>query len=76
MSTKEVQSKWGKDKLKTAEGISKYNKVEYTINAWTENFVDYLKSNMSYCGKRNLNDYIGKVEYINITTNARKRFAK
>lgn len=76
MSTKEVQAKWGRTNLKTAEGISKYNQVQYTLNGWAENFLDYLKSNMSYCGKRNLSDYIGKVEYIHITENARKRFTK
>jgi len=76
MSTKEVQAKWGRTTLKTAEGISKYNKVEYTLAGWTENFIDYLKSNMSYCGKRNLTEYKGQVEYIHITENARKRFAK
>ena len=31
MSTKEVQKKWGKQKLTTSEGIIKYNKVEYTM---------------------------------------------
>lgn len=76
MSTKEVQSKWGRSNLKTAEGITKYNQVQYTLNGWLENFLDYLKSNMSYCGKRNLTDYKGEVDVIRITENARKRFAK
>lgn len=76
MSTKEVQAKWGKKVLKTAEGISKYNKVEYTLSGWTENFIDYLKSNMSYCGKRTLSEYKGQVEYIFITENSRRRFDK
>jgi IMP dehydrogenase/GMP reductase len=76
MSTKEVQSKWGRSSLKTAEGISKFNQIQYTLNGWTENFVDYLKSNMSYCGKKDLTSYKGKVQIINITENARKRFSK
>ena len=76
MSTKEVQKKWGRKELKTSEGISKYNKVEYTAQGWTENFTDYLKSAMSYCNSRNLNAFIGKVQYIFITEQARNRYMK
>lgn len=76
MSTKDVQKILGNKILKTSEGIKKYNKVEYDLKGWTENFNDYLKSTMSYCGKRNLNDFIGRVEYISITNNAFKRFNK
>lgn len=76
MSTKEVQKKWGRKELKTSEGIVKYNKVEYTLSGWTENLVDYLKTNMSYCNKRNLSEYIGGVEIIFMTQNAFSRFNK
>jgi IMP dehydrogenase/GMP reductase len=76
MSTKEVQEKWGREKTKTAEGITKYNKVEYTMEGWVENFVDYLRSNMSYCNKKNLLDYKGNVDYIYITDSARNRYFK
>lgn len=76
MSTKAVQRKWGKVKLVTAEGITKYQKVEYTLSQWVENFKDYLKSNMSYSGVDNLEDFIGKAETIYITNNALKRFKK
>jgi hypothetical protein len=76
MSTKAVQRKWGKVKLTTAEGITKYQKVKYNISTWVENFEDYLKSNMSYCGVTKLEDFIGKVDWVFITENARKRFAK
>jgi IMP dehydrogenase/GMP reductase len=55
MSTKEVQKSWNRSELKTGEGITKYNKVEYTLEGWCENFTDYLKSAMSYCDSRNLN---------------------
>ena len=47
MSTKEVQKKWGKETLTTSEGIVKYNKVEYTLESWVDNFKDYMKSAMS-----------------------------
>ena len=76
MSTKAVQKDWGRSTLKTSEGIIKYNKVEYTLGGWTENFTDYLKSTMSYCNKRTLDDFIGKAEYIFITQNAFNRFNK
>jgi GMP reductase len=76
MSTKEVQKKWGKKELKTSEGISKYNLVEYTLEGWVDNLKDYLKSNMSYCGKEDLKSYIGKVEFVFITQNAFNRFDK
>ncbi len=76
MSTKEVQAKWGKSTLKTAEGITKYNKVEYTIDGWIENFSDYLKSNMSYCNAKNLDEYIGKADVRFITREAHERFNK
>jgi IMP dehydrogenase/GMP reductase len=76
MSTKAVQRSWGKTNLVTAEGITKYQKVEYTLEQWTENFKDYLRSAMSYCNAKTLNDFIGKAEYIFITPAARKRFEK
>jgi IMP dehydrogenase/GMP reductase len=76
MSTKAVQRSWGKTHLVTAEGITKYQKVEYTLDQWTENFKDYLKSAMSYCNAKTLEDFIGKAEYVFITQNALKRFQK
>lgn len=44
-------------KLKTSEGLVKYQKVEYTIDGWVENEVDYLKSAMSYTNSRTLEEY-------------------
>lgn len=76
MSTKEVQKTWKKKELKTGEGITKYNKVEYTIEGWSENFTDYLKSAMSYSDKRNLYSFIGKAKWITISNNAFNRFNK
>jgi len=76
MSTKAVQRSWGKSQLVTAEGITKYQKVEYTLEQWTENFKDYLRSAMSYCNAKTLDDFIGKAQYIFITEASRKRFEK
>ena len=76
MSTKAVQRSWGKSELVTAEGITKYQKVEYTLEQWTENFKDYLKSAMSYCNAKKLSDFIGYAQYVFITESARRRFDK
>lgn len=76
MSTKAVQRSWGKSQLVTAEGITKYQKVEYTLGQWTENFKDYLKSAMSYCNAKNLDWFIGYAQYVFITDAARRRFDK
>lgn len=76
MSTKAVQRSWGKTRLVTAEGITKYQKVEYNLSQWVENFQDYLRSNMSYCGAKNLQEFVGEAEWVFITELARKRFEK
>ena len=76
MSTKEVQKKWGKEKLTTSEGVIRYRRVEYTLTQWLENFEDYLRSAMSYSNAFDLNEFIGKAEYIRITENAYNRYKK
>ena len=76
MSTKEVQKSWNKNELKTGEGITKYNKVEYTLEGWCENFTDYLKSAMSYTDSKTLNDFIGEVRWEVISQNSFMRFNK
>jgi len=76
MSTKEVQKEWGVEKLKTSEGIVKYQEVEYTIDGWVENFESYLRSAMSYTNSRELKAFCGGVKMIRITDNALNRFKK
>jgi IMP dehydrogenase/GMP reductase len=76
MSTKEVQKSWGKDDLTTSEGVIRRNRVEYTIDGWVKNFEDYLRSAMSYTGKKELHDFIGGVVLNKITLNSFKRFDK
>jgi hypothetical protein len=76
MSTKEVQKKWGKEKLTTSEGVVRMRTVKYTLEGWTENFVDYLKSSMSYTNSRTLKDFIGNVKWTVISQNSFNRFNK
>lgn len=44
-------------KLKTSEGLLKYQKVEFDLIGWTENETDYLRSAMSYTNSRDLDQY-------------------
>jgi IMP dehydrogenase/GMP reductase len=76
MSTKEVQKSLGKTELKTSEGISKKQPVEYTLGSWTENFKDYLKSAMSYTDCFSIGEFIGKVRFNKISKNSFDRFHK
>ena len=75
MSTKEVQKKWGRESLKTSEGIVKTNPVEYTLEQWVENFTDYLKSAMSYTNSKTLKEF-RESEFVFITENALNRYNK
>jgi len=75
MSTKDVQRKWNKGVLKTSEGISKSNKIDYTLEQWVTNFKDYLKSAMSYTNSLTLESFKDS-EFVFITENALKRFNK
>lgn len=59
-------------KLKTSEGLLKYQKVEYSLAGWAENETDYLRSAMSYTNSTTLDDYkdsqwvqISKIAYNN-----------
>jgi len=78
MSTKEAQRAMGKneDELKTSEGVVRYRPVEYYLKDWIENFNHYLRSAMSYCDARNLDEFIGKAEFNFITESAYRRFDK
>lgn len=76
MSTKEVQKSWGKEELKTSEGVVRKHKVEYTLQGWVDNFTSYLKSAMSYTDKKELPHFIGGVVTNLISQNSFKRFDK
>lgn len=76
MSTKSVQKLLGNESLKTSEGVTRMNPVEYTIEGWTENFSHYLASAMSYTGAKTLEEFIGKVDLVRITQHSFNRFNK
>ncbi|MBQ0113701.1 MAG: IMP dehydrogenase [Bacteroidales bacterium] len=57
MSTKRAQLETGNTILKTSEGIERVIPVTYTLAGWTENFIHYLRSAMSYTDSRTLQEF-------------------
>ena len=76
MSTKEAQKAMGKTELKTSEGVSRMQPVEYTLEGWVENFKSYLSSAMSYSNAATLQEFIGNAKWNMITSNSLNRFKK
>lgn len=76
MSTKEVQIKWNRPILKTSEGVTRIRKVECRLDGWVTNLSDYLKSAMSYCDSKSLNEFVGGANYNLISVGAFNRFKK
>jgi GMP reductase len=76
MSTKEVQKSWGNESIKTSEGVTRQLKVEYTLKGWTENFISYLRTAMSYQNCKTLEEFRGSAKIIKISPNAHNRFKK
>lgn len=76
MSTVEVQKDWKKVVLRASEGIVSRNKVTGSLGSWLSDFEEYLSSTMSYCGAKNLDEFIGMVDYTIVTDNVNKRYRK
>lgn len=76
MSTKEAQKSMGKTELKTSEGVSRMQPVEYTLVGWRDNFVSYLSSAMSYSNASSLKEFIGNAKWNIISQNSLNRFKK
>lgn len=76
MSTKDAQKLIGNTILKTSEGITRMNPVEYTLDGWVDNFKHYLSSSMSYTNKIDLSGFIGQIQFNMITQNSFDRFNK
>lgn len=75
MSTKKAQKEMGKENLHTSEGIEKMVTVEYSLLGWIDNFIDYLRSAMSYCNATTL-DAFKTAKIIKITNSARNSYFK
>lgn len=76
MSTKRAQKEISGDAYKTSEGIQKEVDIEYTLNGWLENFSHYLRSAMSYCNSRNLNEFSKRAVVELISPSARIAYYK
>lgn len=70
MSTRKAQREINGEDSKTSEGIEKEITVDYSISQWVENFIDYLKSSMSYTNSKTLENFIGKVNTIIVSNNS------
>lgn len=64
MASADGQKSISGQKTKTAEGITKYLPVKYTLYGWVNNMISYLRSAMSYCDCKTLEEFIGKPELI------------
>ena len=60
MASADGQKSISGKKNKTAEGITKYLPVKYTLSGWVKNMISYLCSAMSYCDCFKLEEFIGK----------------
>ena len=69
MASSDGQKSITGEKTKTAEGITKYLPVKYTLKKWTENMISYLQSAMSYCDCFNYKELYIKSECIIISEN-------
>lgn len=78
MSTKSAQIEMGNDVIKTSEGTEKYQKVEYTLSQWVENFEHYLRTAMSYTDCKTLKEFnkIGSTNMIMISNKAYQGYNK
>ena len=56
MASREGQIALNGEKKKTSEGLKKVLPVDYTMHGWTDNFIDYLRSAMSYVGVNTIED--------------------
>ena len=54
-------------KPKHDEGILKYTEIEYKLKDWPADFEHALRSSMSYAGSKNLDQFIGKVNWETMT---------
>ena len=73
MSTKLAQKEMGSKNFKTSEGKFEILDKEYTLSGWAENMRDYLKSAMSYCNSKTLDEFKNNAECQVISPNSSKK---
>lgn len=76
MSTKKAQTEFGNTTLKTAEGIETLVPIKYTLAGWCDNFISYLRSAMSYCNSRTLNEFKENAHVEQISANSFQAYYK
>lgn len=62
--------------FKHSEGISKYVKVEYSLDDWRYDFESALKSTMSYTNHKTINEFIGGVLWDTMSQTTFKNYFK
>ena len=76
MSTKKAQTEISGEATKTAEGIETLVPIKYTLAGWCDNFVSYLRSAMSYCNSRTLNEFKKNARIEQISANSFQAYYK
>ena len=76
MSTKKAQTEISGEATKTAEGIETLVPIKYTLAGWCDNFISYLRSAMSYCNSRNLQEFRENAHIEQISANSFNAYYK
>lgn len=76
MSTKKAQVEISGEATKTAEGIETLVPIKYTLTGWSDNFISYLRSAMSYCNSRTLNEFKQNSHVEQISANSFQAYYK
>lgn len=76
MSTKKAQTEISGEATKTAEGIETLVPIKYTLAGWCDNFISYLRSAMSYCNSRTLEEFRKNAHIEQISTSSFNAYYK
>lgn len=76
MSTKRAQTEISGEATKTAEGIETLVPIKYTLAGWCDNFISYLRSAMSYCNSRTLEEFRKNANIEQISANSFNAYYK
>ena len=76
MSTKKAQTEISGEATKTAEGIETLVPIKYTLAGWCDNFISYLRSAMSYCNSRKLQEFRKNAHIEQISANSFNAYYK